>query len=131
MSVGDVNGDRVADLVIGVPYADATAPPATAQNEKTPTETDAGKVFVFYGGKTFGGAHALQDGADIVFADGGAHVAGSPDRRVEWAELAKAAYQAHKAPAGFHLPKIMAASPMKPLPAVMFWSKRPTEPMVK
>jgi carbon-monoxide dehydrogenase large subunit len=47
-------------------------------------------------------AHLLEAAeADIVFADGGAHVAGSPDRRVEWAELAKAAYQAHKAPAGW------------------------------
>jgi aerobic carbon-monoxide dehydrogenase large subunit len=47
-------------------------------------------------------AHLLEASeSDIVFADGGAHVAGSPDKRVEWAELAKAAYQAHKAPAGW------------------------------
>jgi carbon-monoxide dehydrogenase large subunit len=47
-------------------------------------------------------AHLLEAAeGDIVFADGGAHVAGSPDRRVDWAELAKAAYQAHKAPAGW------------------------------
>ncbi len=39
--------------------------------------------------------------ADIVFEDGGAHVAGSPDKRVEWSDLAKAAYQAHSAPEGW------------------------------
>ncbi len=47
-------------------------------------------------------AHMLEASeADIVFADGGAHVAGSPDQRVEWAALAKAAYQAHTAPDGW------------------------------
>jgi carbon-monoxide dehydrogenase large subunit len=44
-------------------------------------------------------AHLLEASAeDIVFADGGAHVAGSPDQRVEWAAIAKAAYQAHTSP---------------------------------
>ena len=44
-------------------------------------------------------AHLLEAAeADIVFADGGAHVAGSPDQRVEWAAIAKAAYQAHTSP---------------------------------
>jgi carbon-monoxide dehydrogenase large subunit len=38
---------------------------------------------------------------DIVFADGQAHVAGSPDKSVSWADIAKAAYQAHKAPEGW------------------------------
>src|SRR5690606_5346195 len=37
---------------------------------------------------------------DIVFADGRAHVAGSPDRGVDWSEIAAAAYQAHKLPEG-------------------------------
>ncbi len=47
-------------------------------------------------------AHLLEASeADIVFADGGAHVAGSADQRVEWADIAKAAYQAHKAPEGW------------------------------
>lgn len=32
---------------------------------------------------------------DIVFEDGAAHVAGSPEQSVDWATIAKAAYQAH------------------------------------
>ena len=41
-------------------------------------------------------AHLLEASAeDVVLADGGAHVAGSPDKRVEWADIAKTAYQAH------------------------------------
>jgi aerobic carbon-monoxide dehydrogenase large subunit len=44
-------------------------------------------------------AHLLEASAeDIVFADGGAHVAGSPDKSVDWAAIAKAAYQAHTSP---------------------------------
>ncbi len=44
-------------------------------------------------------AHLLEASAeDMVFADGGAHVAGSPDKKVEWAAIAKAAYQAHTSP---------------------------------
>ncbi len=44
-------------------------------------------------------AHLLEASADdMVFEDGGAHVAGSPDKRVEWAAIAKAAYQAHTSP---------------------------------
>jgi carbon-monoxide dehydrogenase large subunit len=44
-------------------------------------------------------AHLLEASAeDIVFGDGGAHVAGSPDKRVEWAAIAKSAYQAHTSP---------------------------------
>jgi carbon-monoxide dehydrogenase large subunit len=47
-------------------------------------------------------AHLLEASeADIVFADGRAHVAGSPDQGIEWSELAAAAYQVHKAPEGF------------------------------
>jgi len=38
--------------------------------------------------------------ADIVFTDGGAHVAGSPDQRVEWAAIAEVAYQPHRMPDG-------------------------------
>ncbi len=38
--------------------------------------------------------------ADIQFADGGAHVAGSPDKRVEWAAIAEVAYQPHRMPGG-------------------------------
>ncbi len=33
-----------------------------------------------------------------MFADGGAHVAGSPDNSASWADIAKAAYQSHKCP---------------------------------
>ena len=44
-------------------------------------------------------AHLLEASAeDMVFVDGGAHVAGSPDKRVEWAAIAKTAYQAHTSP---------------------------------
>ncbi len=44
-------------------------------------------------------AHLLEaSGEDMVFVDGGAHVAGSPEKRVEWAAIAKAAYQAHTSP---------------------------------
>lgn len=37
---------------------------------------------------------------DIEFADGGAHVAGSPDRTVAWAQIAESAYQPHTLPDG-------------------------------
>ncbi len=37
---------------------------------------------------------------DIQFADGGAHVAGSPDRTVSWAQIAESAYQPHTLPEG-------------------------------
>jgi carbon-monoxide dehydrogenase large subunit len=37
---------------------------------------------------------------DIQFADGGATVAGSPDRTVTWAEIAESAYQPHTLPEG-------------------------------
>ncbi len=44
-------------------------------------------------------AHLLEASAtDIVFENGGAHVAGSPAPRVEWEAIAKAAYQAHTSP---------------------------------
>ena len=46
-------------------------------------------------------AHLLEASAeDIVFADGGAHVAGSPEKTVDWAAIAKTAYQAHTLPEG-------------------------------
>ncbi len=46
-------------------------------------------------------AHLLEAAAeDLVFEDGGAHVAGSPDSSVTWTEIAKVAYQAHKGPEG-------------------------------
>ena len=46
-------------------------------------------------------AHLLEASAeDVVFADGGAHVAGSPEKSVDWAAIAKAAYQAHTLPEG-------------------------------
>ncbi len=38
--------------------------------------------------------------ADIVFADGGAHVAGSPDSAVSWGDIAAIAYQPHMGPDG-------------------------------
>jgi len=37
---------------------------------------------------------------DIQFADGGAHVAGSPDRSIAWAQIAESAYQPHTLPEG-------------------------------
>ncbi len=44
-------------------------------------------------------AHLLEASAeDIVFADGRAHVAGSPDSSVSWAEIANIAYMSHKLP---------------------------------
>lgn len=46
-------------------------------------------------------AHLLEAAeADIRFGDGGAFVAGSPDRKVTWQELATAAYQPHRLPEG-------------------------------
>ncbi len=46
-------------------------------------------------------AHLLEASAeDIKFADGAAHVAGSPDQSVTWAEIAKSAYQPHLLPEG-------------------------------
>jgi carbon-monoxide dehydrogenase large subunit len=45
--------------------------------------------------------HLLEAAADdIQFADGGAHVAGSPDRSVTWAQIAESAYQPHTLPEG-------------------------------
>ena len=46
-------------------------------------------------------AHLLEASADdIRFEDGGAHVAGSPDKSVTWPEIALAAYQPHVLPEG-------------------------------
>ncbi|MCP4966275.1 MAG: molybdopterin-dependent oxidoreductase [bacterium] len=46
-------------------------------------------------------AHLLEAAEeDVVFADGGAHVAGSPDSSVGWGDIASIAYQVHKAPEG-------------------------------
>lgn len=46
-------------------------------------------------------AHLLEASADdIVFADGGAHVAGSPDQQVSWSDIATLAYQPHRLPEG-------------------------------
>jgi len=46
-------------------------------------------------------AHMLEAAAeDIQFADGGAHVAGSPGHTVTWAEIAEIAYKPHKGPEG-------------------------------
>lgn len=47
-------------------------------------------------------AGALLEAApeDIRFADGGASVAGSPDRSVSWADIAQSAYQPHTLPEG-------------------------------
>ena len=46
-------------------------------------------------------AHMLEASADdIQFADGGAHVAGSPGHTVTWAEIAEVAYKPHKGPEG-------------------------------
>jgi aerobic carbon-monoxide dehydrogenase large subunit len=44
-------------------------------------------------------AHLLEaSDEDMVFVDGSAHVAGSPDKSVDWAAIAKAAYQSHTSP---------------------------------
>ncbi|HUO46221.1 MAG TPA: molybdopterin cofactor-binding domain-containing protein [Acidimicrobiia bacterium] len=46
-------------------------------------------------------AHILEASAeDIRFADGGAHVAGSTDKSLTWAEIATHAYQPHTLPEG-------------------------------
>ena len=46
-------------------------------------------------------AHLLEASPDdVVFEDGAAHVAGSPEKSVEWAAIAKSAYQAHTLPEG-------------------------------
>ncbi len=46
-------------------------------------------------------AHLLEAAPeDIRFADGGAHVAGSPDKTVSWPEIATSAYQPHTLPDG-------------------------------
>lgn len=46
-------------------------------------------------------AHLLEAAPeDMVFNDGAAHVAGSPEKSVEWAAIAKSAYQAHSLPEG-------------------------------
>jgi carbon-monoxide dehydrogenase large subunit len=46
-------------------------------------------------------AHLLEASeADVRFADGGAFVAGSPDKKVSWEDIATLAYQPHRLPAG-------------------------------
>ncbi|HVR76897.1 MAG TPA: xanthine dehydrogenase family protein molybdopterin-binding subunit [Acidimicrobiia bacterium] len=46
-------------------------------------------------------AHLLEASPDdVVFEDGAAHIAGSPEKSVEWAAIAKSAYQAHTLPEG-------------------------------
>jgi len=44
-------------------------------------------------------AHLLEAAAeDVVFEDGAAHIAGSPEKSVTWKAIAKSAYQAHTSP---------------------------------
>jgi carbon-monoxide dehydrogenase large subunit len=44
-------------------------------------------------------AHLLEASADdVVFGDGAAHIAGSPEKSVTWKDIAKSAYQAHTSP---------------------------------
>jgi carbon-monoxide dehydrogenase large subunit len=46
-------------------------------------------------------AHVLEASADDVrFEDGGAHIAGSPDKALTWKEIATHAYQPHTLPEG-------------------------------
>ncbi len=46
-------------------------------------------------------AHLLEAASeDVQFADGGAHISGSPGHKVTWAEIAEVAYKPHKGPDG-------------------------------
>ena len=59
LATGDINGDTIADLVVGAPDADGTAP----------TAFRAGKTYVFYGGTGLpGGINA--PGADVTVIGG-------------------------------------------------------------
>ena len=69
MAVADVNGDGIADLMIGVPFADLQPAEPLAQGEggkKEEKQADAGRVLIFYGGKDFSGEKTLKEGAPLV-----------------------------------------------------------------
>jgi hypothetical protein len=57
-AVADVNDDGIADLIVGAPRADGT-------------DTDAGKVYVFFGGPTLAGGPA--DAANVILQGAPTH----------------------------------------------------------
>jgi hypothetical protein len=77
LATADVNGDGVADLVVGIPYADLKGGEAEGEEDKKDSkkEADAGKVAVFFGGKGLTGERKLAEGADLMIygAQGGAN----------------------------------------------------------
>lgn len=72
LAVADINGDKLDDLVIGVPYADLTPGSAAGGEDEEDKDAkepkDAGKTVVFFGRKDFSGQRYLKDGGDVVLS---------------------------------------------------------------